>query len=395
MICWQTGRVGSKTRPTLISEIFMRIAVIGTRGIPASFGGVERHVEELYSRLADKGCEVTIYCRASYIEPVRNKVEWVKPMRVGRYRNCRLIVSKTPSIKGLEAFVHSFWATLLALRQPFDLYHYHALGPTLFAFLPILFGKQVVATCHGLDWQRGKWGGGARRFLQFCEKFMGRRVRNLICVSQDLQKHFSETYHRTAEYIPNGAAIPAAPVPADFREYDLESGKYIVFFGRLTHEKEIHTLIDAFAKVQTDCKLAIVGGSAHTDSYVESLRQRAGKNVVFTGFAYGEALNQLVGNSRFVVNPSRMEGLPIAVLEAYALGKHVLASDIPPHREVVRDESHLFRTSDADHLARQLEQLLKSDLPFRDQRLIDFVAEQYDWDRIAEQTHAYFCRLRT
>jgi len=371
----------------------MHIAVIGSRGIPASFGGIERHVEELYSRLAAMGCEVTIYCRAGYLEGVRNSVTWEVPMRRGTYRGCRLVVSRTPSSKGIEAFAHSLWATLLALFRRYDLYHYHALGPTLFSALPMLLGRPVVATCHGLDWQRGKWGGFSRRFLQFCERFMGRRVRQLICVSEDLKEHFESTYQRKAHYIPNGAEMIPPMEPVDFPEFGLRSGRYVVFFGRLTHEKEVHTLVEAFQRVNTDCRLAIVGGSSHTDEYVAGLKAAADDRIVFTGFAYGEALNRLVANCRFVINPSRMEGLPIVVLEAFALGKRVLASDIPPHRQVIGDEDWLFPVGDSGALGRRIEARLADETPMRDEALLERIRTEYDWDAIARETHRLFERI--
>jgi len=371
----------------------MKIAVIGSRGIPASFGGIERHVEELYSRLSAMGHDITVYCRAAYVEQLKDRVEWEKPMRRGCYRGCKIIVSPTPSTKGIEAFAHSLHATMLAMRQPFDLFHYHAIGPTLLSGLPMARGRKVVATCHGLDWQRGKWGRSSRRFLQYCERFMGQKVPNLICVSEDLRDHFEETYRRKVLYIPNGAEAPQEMQPQDFPELGLQSGKYICFFGRLAQEKEIHTLIRAFQLTRLDLKLAIVGGSAQTDEYVESLKKLADERVVFTGYAYGQTLQRLIANSRFVVNPSRMEGLPIVVLEAYGLGKHVLASDIPPHRQVVGNEEWLFPAGDVRLLAKSLELLVLHDLPHREEALVERIRTDYDWDRIARRTEEYFLSI--
>ncbi len=368
----------------------MRIAVIGSRGIPATYGGIERHVEELYSRIAERGHEVTIYCRRGYIEPVRDRVQWQKFPRIGFYRNCRLIVQPAPAAKGIEAFAHSLAATLHAIQRPYDLFHYHAIGPSLFAALPKAMGKRVIATCHGLDWQREKWGPAQRRFLQWCERRMGHGIPELICVSRDLQRHFEDTYQRRAIYIPNGAIVPPPPAQQDFPEFGLQSQRYVAFFGRLTGEKEVHTLIEAFQRLSTDFKLAIIGGSSQTDEYVRRLREMAGERVVFTGYAYGEQLNALVANSAFVVNPSRMEGLPIALLEAYALGKHVLASDIAPHREVVESEAWLFKVGDVGELAEKLKALIDSEWSMRERALVERIQRENNWDKIAEETMGVF-----
>ena len=371
----------------------MRVAVIGSRGIPASHGGIERHVEELYCRLAKMGCEATVFARRAYVALQSEKVDWEKPLRRGGYRGARLKVLRAPSAKGLEALVHSLWATLVALPGRYDLYHYHALGPSLFAFLPMLFGKRVAVTCHGLDWQRAKWGKAARGYLRLCERFIGRRVPHLICVSEDLKDYFDRTYQRESHYIPNGADIPERIEAEEIPQWGLKAGQYIVFFGRLTPEKEVHTLVEAFQRVDSPVRLAVVGGAGQAESYLDGLKAQAAERVAFTGYAYGEALNRLVANSLFVVNPSRLEGLPITVLEAYALGKHVLASDIPPHRQVIRDEAWLFPAGDVEALAQRLRELLaRPRLPV-DETLIQRVREEYNWDRVAEQTWNLFQRI--
>ncbi|MCX7012783.1 MAG: glycosyltransferase family 4 protein [Candidatus Sumerlaeota bacterium] len=372
----------------------MRIAVIGSRGIPASYGGVERHVEELYARLAQKGCGVTVFARRHYLEALKDRVDWSRELRRGRYRGVDLVVSGAPALKGWEAFLHSFWATLLALPRRFDLYHYHATGPSFFSLLPTLLGRRVVVTCHGLDWRRAKWGGASRAYLRLCEWVVGRFARRLICVSEDLRSHFETTYQRKAEYIPNGVAVPPLPAQEDFPEWGLQSGRYIVFFGRLTPEKEVHTLLAAFKEVAYDGRLAIVGEATQAEEYGKTLRELADRRVVFPGYQYGERLNSLVANSLFVVNPSRLEGLPMTALEAHALGKRVLASDIAPHRQIIHDAQWLFPPGDVNALRDALRRILASPpAPGADHDLIERVREEYDWDRIAEMTYRYFQRV--
>jgi glycosyltransferase involved in cell wall biosynthesis len=370
----------------------MRIAVIGSRGVPASYGGIERHVEELYARLAERGVDADIFCRRKYIAPNQGKVEWEKNLRQGRYRGMRLIVMGAPKSKGLEAFVHSFAATIRALFGGYDLIHFHAIGPSFFSFLPRLLGKKAVVTVHALDWQRPKWRGMSRRFLRYCERRLGRGRVPLICVSKDLRAHFESEYGKRTEYIPNGAAIPKRLESDSLPEWGLEAGQYIVFFGRLTAEKGVADLIQAFGLVETDVKLAIVGGDAGDGAYMARLKKMAGERAVFTGYQYGDALNRLVANSRFAVNPSHLEGMPIVALESFALGKHVLASDIPPHREAIKDPDWIFPAGDIESLATKLKDRLGLELPPSSQSLIGLVRREYAWERIAENTLSFLKR---
>jgi len=202
-----------------------------------------------------------------------------------------------------------------------------------------------------------------------------------------------ETWGREAEFIPNG--VPAAePLrAATVGEWNLRAGEYIVFVGRLTPEKGVHTLIEAYESTDAGARLAIVGGSSQTDDYVRRLEAMSGPRVVFAGFAYGDDLNRLISNARFVVNPSTLEGLPIAVLEAHALGKHALASDIPAHREIVRDPRWLFPPGDAPALAARLRERLAEPIEERDAALVERVRAEYDWDKAAEKTLAMYARM--
>ncbi len=374
----------------------MRIAVIGTKGMPARFGGIERHCEELYPRLAGRGHEVTVFVRG-----------WYTPAR-GFYKGVFLRGAPTVNQKGLDAFVHTAAASLTALREDFDIVHYHAIGPSLFSFMPGFRGEKAVATVHALDWQREKWGRVGRAVLKAGERASVGFPKRTIVVSRDLQMYFRERYGRVTDYIPNGVVMGPPPRSSRLIEaLGLEAGRYILFLGRLVPEKGCHDLIKAYWQASEadgiDLPLVIAGGSSHSDDYVDSLKRLAqapsgsSGRMIFTGNVEGELLRQLSGHAGLFVLPSLLEGLPIVVLEMLSLGVPVLASDIGPSREVLKEGEFgaLYRAGDAEDLARKLVLNLGDlgELKHKAAAGRKHVQIANDWDRIAEQTEKLYTEV--
>ncbi|MHB1390002.1 MAG: glycosyltransferase family 4 protein [Thermoleophilia bacterium] len=362
----------------------MKIAVLGTKGIPARYGGIERHCEELYPRLVDRGHEVTVFVRS-----------WFTPGR-DSYRGVRLRVAPTLNVKGLDAFVHTAAGSLMALTQSFDIVHYHAIGPSLFSFMPKLRGEKIVATVHALDWQRAKWGRGARAVLQAGEWASARFPDRTIVVSRDLQDYFQKKYHRAAVYIPNGVTEAPFPDNSDLlQDFGIEAGGYILFLGRLVPEKGCHDLIAAYRQSGTRMPLVIAGGSSHSEDYVRRLQaSAAGSSIIFTGNVEGDLLQQLSAHAALFVLPSMLEGLPIVVLEMLSLGVAVLASDIGPSREVLANGEFgaLYRAGDVNDLKGKLLAAL-DDLPalrLKAEAGRVRVRIENDWDHIAQATEKVY-----
>ena len=371
----------------------MRIAVIGTKGLPARFGGIERHCEELYPRLADRGHEVTVFVR-----------DWYTQVR-GQYRGVYLQSAPTLNRKGLDAFVHTASASLIALKDNFDIVHYHGIGPSLFSFMPKLRGMKPVATVHALDWQRQKWGLGARAVLKAGEWASVRFPERTIVVSRELQDYFRERYGRETIYIPNGMVpVVKPPSSALIDEFGIEPGCYILFLGRLVPEKGCHDLIEAYLESGINLPLVVAGGSSHSDTYAAELRQMAARpgatgRVIFTGNVEGEQLRQLSGHAALFVLPSTLEGLPIVALEMLALGVPVLASDIGPSREVLAGGKYgaLYRAGDPADLKEKLVWALENLelLKERSEAGRKQVQIANDWDRIAEETEQVYRQALT
>jgi len=314
----------------------MRIVFIGQKGIPATFGGIEYHVDNLSQGLAERGHDVCVYVRS-----------WYTDKSLKRHNGVRLIHVPTIKTKHLDASLHSLLSSLHALTLKADIVHYHAVGPTFFSPIPLVLGNTIVATVHRLDWDSEKWNPGAKAFLKAGERVSARFAHRTIVVSGELKAHFQRKYRKEAELIPNGVDLPAWRAADIIREkYGLEEKNYILFLGRLVPEKRADWLIRSFLSLKRSShpqfrriKLVIAGGSSATDSYVHELRRLGAgdPDIVFTGYVYGDEKNELLSNALFFVLPSYLEGFPIVLLEAKSHGLCVLASDILPHREAIKE----------------------------------------------------------
>jgi len=361
----------------------LRIAMVGQKGMPATYGGIERHVEELSARLVALGHEVTVYCRDSY-----------DAMPMDQYLGVRLRRTPTLPTKHFDAIAHAATATLAALRAKPDVLHYHGIGPGLVAPLPRYLSRvRVVQTIHGLDNQRAKWGRLAKAVLGAAHWTSGKVPDVRIAVSQTLAAHYRDRFGTDTRYVPNGVAmqrrVPAHQITSRF---GLTEQGYLLLVGRLVPEKAADLLIRAFRRLPTDLRLAVVGGSSFSDEYVKVLREAAGDDprIVFTGFAYGDLLAELYTNAAGFVQPSRLEGLPLTLLEACAYGLPVVASDIPPHVELLGEDApghRLFADGDEDGLVAALSRLLADPGAERAGALRHggLLRAEYSWDAAARE----------
>jgi glycosyltransferase involved in cell wall biosynthesis len=358
--------------------------MIGQKGVPATHGGIERHVEELGARLVELGHKVTIFTRPNYTD--RGLTE---------HRGMRLRSLPTIGTKHLDAIVHSLLASLACWRGGYDVVHYHAIGPCLASPLVRLRGRKVVATIHGQDWRRGKWGRGAAAVLRLAEWMALHVPHATISVSETLARAYREGTGRTVEYIPNGITVDPGDDGTVLGEFGLSDGGYVFFAGRLVPEKGTHFLIEAHSRLGTAMPLVIAGDSSNTDEYVRDLRAKAGPMVVFTGYQYGARLAALFRHAALFVLPSDLEGLPIVLLEALAYGVPVLASNIPPNVEVLGENGEYFRAGDVDDLSRALADCLERAPQLRQQAAALQVRalEEYDWQKVALQTAALYERV--
>jgi glycosyltransferase involved in cell wall biosynthesis len=365
----------------------LSIAMIGTRGLPASDGGVEMAVEALSRELVRSGHQVTVYGRRGYCDSDLTVHEGIRQISLPQ-----------ANTKHLEAISHTTLAASHALiRGDYDLVHFHATGPSLLSWLPHLKGTPTVVTIQGMDWKREKWGPSARSVLRFAARVASTVPDETIVVSRVLQQQLIESYGRESHYIPNGVDLTSMTYQQ--RVEGLGDRPFALFLGRIVPEKQVHVLIQAFSRLAGDFRLAIAGSSSHSDEYVETIRSlaTADERVVLLGSRYGAEKAWLMDNATVFVQPSTIEGLPIALLEALACDRFTIVSDIPENVEAVTledDESYglVFRTGDVEDLTRKLGQALLPNSQVREdtQPVGRLVRERYDWERLAKQTELVY-----
>lgn len=361
----------------------IRIAFVGQRGVPPTSGGVERYVDEIVRRLPRSDIETFAYCRRHYVDPMA--LDYTRQMFV-------------PSLeaKGLEAFSHSFMSALDCLRRDFDLVHFQALGPSLFCGIPKLRGAKIVATVHGLDWARAKWGGAARAAIKSGDWMMGHCADAVISVSRNLKRYYEDRYRVDVHHVPIGFSEPKLlPIDAVNRKFGLEPHRYLLFLNRIVPEKGAHYAIEAFKAIRRDdVKLVIAGEAAPGDPYLRTLqRQAAGDpRVVFTGYVTRDELHELYSNAYAFLLPSELEGMPAVLLEAMSHRCPVLVSDIEENLDVITKGGEVFGFVHRDRDVADLERSLRALLDDPDAacsmgvRSFEFVNREYSWDRSVAMT---------
>ena len=365
--------------------------MIGHKRIPSREGGVEIVVEELSKRMVGYGHSVDAYNRSgNHVSgSAYNLVDYDN---LHEYEGIHILKIPTIPRKGIAAFVYSFIASLYVVWKDYDVVHYHAEGPSLFLWIPSLFGIRTVCTIHGLDWNRsGKWGSFASQIIKMGEKVAVLFADEMIVLSRHCQQYFQDTYNRQTILIPNGVNRPERKDADHIREkWGLCRNSYFLALSRLTREKKTDLLIDAFKKVETDKKLVIAGGSSDTDEYVALLKKAAegDDRILFTDFVQGQDLEELYSNAYVYVLPSELEGMPLSLLEAMSYGNCCLTSDIPENTDVVRQKGVSFLTNDEADLVEKLQEL--ADQPEMVQRYqceaTDYICGKYDWEEVVDRT---------
>ena len=365
-------------------EVQRSLMVLGLRGFPNVPGGVETHAEKLYPIVSGLGYKTTCITRSPYHQ-------------VAEWQGVSFLRIWAPKSKFLEAIVHSLLGTFrAAIRRP-DVLHIHAVGPALVVPLARLLGLNVVVTHHGPDYDREKWNPLAKAMLRLGERFGMRYSNERIVISPVISDIVEKKHSVKSNIIPNGVTLPNLDRPeSDVEKFGLQANNYVLLVSRFVPEKRHLDLIDAFERLNVDgLKLALVGDSDHPDEYDRELKRRAASNpdIVLTGFLGGAELRAVFQHARMFVLPSSHEGLPISLLEALSYGLPCVASDIPANVSVGLESDAYFELGDVDDLSTKMSAQL--DEPLTDSKRSTrraWVAQTYDWQRIARQTVAVYNR---
>lgn len=354
----------------------MKIAVIGHKQIPGRSGGVEVVVEELATRLATRGFEVTAYNR---------KLKGKKGPQ--KFEGVRLVDIPTPNSKKLNAVVCSYLATIRAIMDGADLIHYHALGPAASLWLAKLFGKKVVVTVHGLNYKTPKWKGFGAKYIKFGEKIAAKYADRVIVLSRSIQEYFHDKYGRECDYIPNGLSMPEAIRDDSILDrLQLRNKEFLLCVSRLVPGKGLEALVEAYKSVDREAELIIAGDSEHVEEFKNALIESAADDdrIRFVGFVGKEDLCALYAAARLFVFPSEAEGMPMSLLEAMWFNCPCLVSDIEENIEVLGECGYVFHVDNVVDLRRGIELALQGQKHEVNTR--ELIAERNDWEVIADKT---------
>lgn len=359
----------------------MKIAILGTRGVPAKYGGFETCAEEISVDLAKRGHEVIVYGRKG------NHDDSLK-----YYKGVRLF--HMPRIKGkiTETFSNTFFSMLHVLTQRADVIYVMNAANSPLCIIPKFFGKKVVINVDGLEWKRKKWGNFAKKYYQFAEKVSTKFSNRVISDSMGIKDYYLERYKTDSTFIAYGAQIEESEKPEILNEYDLKPNEYFFVASRLEPENNADLTVKAFEKVKTDKKLVIAGGANYKSTYIEEIRKTKDPRIIFLGPIYKDGhIKELHCNCYAYVHGNEVGGTNPALLKALGYGNTVLALNVNFNSEVVREAGILYERS-PDDLASKM-QLLIDNPEYRNgfkQKAINRILEEYTWEKITDKYEDFF-----
>lgn len=354
----------------------MKIAVVGTRGMPGLQGGVERHCESLYPLIASEKMRVRVYRRIPYI----------KDAGTTDYGHIGYVDLPSTRIKGVEALLHTLLCCCHVVVSRPDVVHVHNMGPGVFIPFLRLAGLPVVMTYHSVNYEHKKWGTMARRLLKLCEKISLGTANRVIFVNSFQMAKYSGKIQRKSCYIPNGVDFHSRSNDCSFlQRYGIKAGRYVLAVGRITPEKGFEYLVEAANRCDLVGQVVIAGASDHDTAYLERLKSLdVGGKVVFTGFTAGDDLRQLYSHAGVYVLSSVNEGFPLVLLESMSYGLPILASDIAASHLVDLPADRYFKAGDVNALSAALAGVYEKAGGLN--AFVDYDLSQYNWRQVAERT---------
>lgn len=357
---------------------------MGTRGIPANYGGFETFAEECAARLAARGHAVTVYGRAHYV-----------PRSLREHRGAHIVVLPTLRWKYTDTVVHTFLSVLHAAFRRYDAVLICNAANSLFAWIPRIFGAVVVINVDGLERLRRKWNRLGRAYYLLSEYLATRLPHAMVTDARVIERYYRERYGAASTFIPYGAASDRPESRDTLDGLGLAPGSYFLYVSRFEPENNLHRVVAAFAKVRTDRKLVAVGDAPYARDYILTVRRAADARVCFPGAIYGKGYRELMAHAFCYIHATEVGGTHPALVEAMALGNIIIANRTPENEEVLGDAGILYRKNDVGDLARCLQEV--ADRPERYEPLRRAAAERarahYSWDDVVDRYEELFRRL--
>lgn len=357
----------------------MKIAIIGTRGIPANYGGFETFAEELSTRLVLRGHKVTVYCRSHYYTTVKDRV----------YKGVNLVVLPTIRHKYFDTIFHTLLSTLHVIFTDAEIVYFCNPINSVFTIIPRIFGKKTLINVDGLEWKRKKWSRLAKGAYKISERIATMFPNAIVTDSKAIQFYYKKIYGKDTEYISYGAdvrpGIPAGPVMG---KYQLRERNFILYISRLEPENNAHILIKAYEKTKGNMPLVIVGDAPYNKRYIDELKSTKDPRIKFTGSLYGDTYFELLSNAYVYVHGNEVGGTNPALLQAMASGNCVIVNGVDFNKEVIGDSGLWFDPNNPDDLKSKIEYLLDHPEEAEKYRRLAVarIREYYRWDETVEKT---------
>ena len=362
----------------------MKVAIIGTRGIPAKYGGFETCAEELSIGLVKKGHKVIVSCRR-YLYPDKKKF----------YNGVKLVYP--PSIRGktTDTLSHTFFSILRVLIENPDVILVFNSANSPVALIGKIYGKKIVINVDGLEWKRRKWGKIGKLYYKFCELFSCIVADKIISDAMAIKDYYRRKFKTESVFIPYGAYFYRSKNPEILNEYGLERKNYFFIGSRLEPENNQDIAVNAFSMVKTDMKLVIVGVANYRSKYVRFLKKFEGEKIKLLSPIYEKnKYNELHANAYAYIHGNEVGGTNPALLQAMGSGNCIIAYDCPFNREVLGNCGLYFK-KDAFDLKEKIEYLLNNPEKVKEYGKMarERVKNFYRWEKVIDDYEKLFLNL--
>jgi glycosyltransferase involved in cell wall biosynthesis len=357
----------------------MKLAIIGTRGIPANYGGFETFAEELATRLVSRGHEVIVYGRS-------NNIRYPHPA----YKGVKLTILPTIGTKHLDTVAHTFLSVLHAVPKGFDCILMCNAANALFGIVTRFTGTPLALNVDGIERLRKKWGPVARAYYRFSER-LATIVPNAVVTDADvIRDYYMKEYRTASTMIAYGAACERTDSTTALDQLGIRPREYFLYVSRLEPENNAHVVIEAFEKVKTEKSLLIVGGAPYAHEYIARLKATRDPRIRFAGAIYGIGYRELQSHAYAYIQATEVGGTHPALIESMGAGNCVIAKDTPENREVVQDTGLFFR--DAEDLRRKMELTLSEPAVVARLRISaqERAKSHYSWDAVTDAYEKLF-----
>jgi glycosyltransferase involved in cell wall biosynthesis len=353
-----------------------KIAILGTRGIPASYSGFETSVEETAIRFAKNGFDVTVFCRSNHYDEKHDS-----------YKGVKLKYLSSIKTKHLDTVSNSILSIFVVAKEQYDIIIIYGIGNAYFIPFLKMFCKNIISVVDGADWERDKWSKFAKIILSTGRKFAVKFANNYIVDNELLASEYKRRFKKEPIFIPYGATVPQEYDKSILDKLGLESNKYIVFIGRYVKEKGIEFLIENFKKINTSKKLVLIGGNDTDKKYEAHLKKLKAKNVIHLGFIYGKEYEAVLKFAQLYVSGSFLEGTSPSLLSGMAINGFALVSDIPENIEVLKGTCATYKVGNNKDLQEKLSFFLENNELVESERgkTRRIVEENYSWEKITNQ----------